>query len=402
MSTVSLAILSILQGSFCLACRYQSQTDRRDQTAKTEAPVSRMVEVKSTLKEDRATTGNWRVKVLTGREGLRSLQFVDESGGWAAGIRNGLYKTSDGGETWEQVTIDDSADLSVSNLFFVNRSEGWVVLTDRKNSDYRLATIKILRTSDGGRTWEVQYSSTGVFVRRIKFLDEQNGWVVGMGTSKDKPRDQTHFVIYTKDGGKTWTDASQRLNQLVADDRGLVMDHITDIHSTSSSNVTLLTLRGKVIGTTNGGAAWSQVGVIESEPDQTCICRIGATGTRRRWVAGGAFSQEGFWGVLLIRQDDASWIRARLPEVHFADVINLSEHEFLASGSVPIYNERSQIGKMSDGVILYSSDDGQNWTIIYRNEKVETIRELAALDSNHIWATSGDGLVLRLDLALEN
>ena len=244
--------------------------------------------------EPRLETG--RVTVLTGRRGLRSLQFFDESGGWAAGNGNGLYKTSDGGETWEQVTIDDSAELSVSNLFFVNRSEGWVVLTDRKNSDYRLATIKIIKTSDGGGKWKVQYSGTGLHVTRIKFLDEQNGWVVGMGTSKDKPIDQVHFVIHTKDGGKTWTDTSQQVNHVVADDRGYVLDDITDIQSTSSSNVTLLSLRGKLIGTTNGGAAWSQVDAIESEPNQTCICRIGTTVSGRRWVAGGTYQPRGYLG----------------------------------------------------------------------------------------------------------
>ena len=111
-------------------------------------------------------------------------------------------------------------------------------------------------------------------------------------------------------------------------------------------------------------------------------------------------SQEGIWGVLLVKKDDASWVRSRLQSVYFADVLNLSAHEYLASGSVPIDNGRSQTGKMSEGVILYSSDDGQNWTIIYRNEKVETIREIMAFDSNHIWATSGDGLVIRLDSAL--
>lgn len=403
-STVSLAILSILLSPFCLACRYQSQVNGRNPTDKNQALMGRMVEVKSKLKEDRATSGNWRVKVLTGQEDLRSLQFVDESEGWAVGIGNGLYKTSDGGETWERVMIADSIGMSVSKLYFVNQSVGWVVLAgeDKNASDHRVSTIKITKTSDGGKTWNVQFTDEGVRISRMKFVDEQNGWAVGMRPYGNNPRQDAHFVVYTKDSGKTWTDTSQQVNQLVADDRGFVMDDITDIHSTSSSNVTLLSLRGKIFGTTNGGAAWSQVDAIESEPNQTCICRIGTTVSGRRWVAGGTYAVEGIWGVLLVRRDDTSWVRSRLQSVYFADVLNLSEHEYLASGSVPIDNGRSQIGNMSEGVILYSSDDGQNWAIIYRNEKVETIRELAAFDSNHIWATSGDGLVLRLDAAREN
>ncbi len=52
----------------------------------------------------------------------------------------------------------------------------------------------VLHSSDGGRSWEVQYTGVTVPLSDLQFVDEQTGWGVGaLGT-----------ILHTRDGGKSW------------------------------------------------------------------------------------------------------------------------------------------------------------------------------------------------------
>jgi len=56
----------------------------------------------------------------------------------------------------------------------------------------------IYRTEDGGKTWEKTQSGTKRLIYGISMADATHGWAVG----------QLSLVLYTEDGGKTWTRQS--------------------------------------------------------------------------------------------------------------------------------------------------------------------------------------------------
>ncbi len=93
-----------------------------------------------------------------------------------------LY-TSDGGQTWTNVTPYFGHTLRA--VHFVNENEGWAV--------GKFGTI--LHTTDGGLTWTLQNPPTQVTLFDVEFSDALHGMAVG----------DSNVVLVTSDGGQTWT-----------------------------------------------------------------------------------------------------------------------------------------------------------------------------------------------------
>jgi hypothetical protein len=100
--------------------------------------------------------------------------------------------TGDGGKHWSEVAVDHPA----ISLFFLNDSLGWMV-TERE----------LLRTSDGGRTWNRIRAPAGL--GRVWFVDTSRGFAVGTPKA----------VYQTVDSGRTWTKvaAAETLSTLPTD-----------------------------------------------------------------------------------------------------------------------------------------------------------------------------------------
>jgi len=83
---------------------------------------------------------------------------------------------------------------SLETLTFVDPMHGWAIDTC-SNVDI-VAICDILATSDGGKTWHVQYRNVGR-LQDLQFLDAQNGFASGKA--------EVFSIVATTDGGNTWT-----------------------------------------------------------------------------------------------------------------------------------------------------------------------------------------------------
>jgi len=81
------------------------------------------------------------------------------------------------------------------DISFFNEKEGWYV------NGYG----KIFKTRDGGQTWEKQLEQQGSFFRAVAFLDEQVGFVGTVGTDYFPNVSDTIPLYGTTDGGVTWS-----------------------------------------------------------------------------------------------------------------------------------------------------------------------------------------------------
>jgi photosystem II stability/assembly factor-like uncharacterized protein len=130
---------------------------------------------------------------------IEGIDFVGENYGWIAapscppptpGRVRYLFRTQDGGRSWEAIenrTWPDSFGLYID---FVTPAEGWSW------------TRPLTFTTDGGRTWRV-HSFIGWGLR---FLSKEKGWAVGfpewtgIGDWSQHPQG----IFHTDDGGRTW------------------------------------------------------------------------------------------------------------------------------------------------------------------------------------------------------
>lgn len=168
---------------------------------------------------------------------IQQIFFVDLFHGWASSFTccpnlrrmTALLRTGDGGETWE-VLSDEEADsrMAVHSLFFVSASEGWAI--DGWQYD-------IVHTMDAGRTWEIQQPRKNSGWNSLFFINDHEGWAAG-----------GDGILHTSDGGQSWDIQLRRGPE----------DHFEAIAFTDGKH-------GWAIGsnvafrTIDGGITWSKI-----------------------------------------------------------------------------------------------------------------------------------------------
>ena len=144
--------------------------------------------------------------------GLATLHFPSAAVGYAAGDVRITVKTEDGGATWRVLVGPElaSGDQRVYQTFFLDPNVG-----------YQVRGTGLFRTTDGGESWQGVIVTLSQGYPIVKFADPEVGWSC-LGRT----------WAYTIDGGKHWTTRQVRFPtdvhafSLPARDRGYVVgDH---------------------------------------------------------------------------------------------------------------------------------------------------------------------------------
>jgi len=122
------------------------------------------------------------------------LEFLDGNIGWISSIGDWAYVTQDGGRSWfGQMTYLYRSPMKVD---FIDHVNGWGITNDRHWNNQTMATeVSVTRTRDGGKTWYYQKAKSGDFpltLKNIRMVNDKIGWAVG-GTNG--------FIFYTNTGG---------------------------------------------------------------------------------------------------------------------------------------------------------------------------------------------------------
>lgn len=384
---------AVVASALCAACVQSIQNDTSAQKLKNlHATPERIVAVGSSITKDNTASMKWDVKKLSGREGLIAVNFLSSTHGWIVSHQGPLYKTTDGGETWQRVEVEMPPDSYVTSAHFDDSYLGWVAVV-RNGPDYfdpQTDESWLMHTSDGGQSWQVQYSSKALQINQVLFVSAHEGWAVGTRRVKRDTLQNDPVVLHTTDQGRHWAETSDELNRMS------VGGNVTSISTGNSARTTLITNAREVFSTNSGEQDWKRVAVIQEEPSQTAMRRIVDSGNESLWVLGGTDGREGMWTMLAqMSSYSGAWTKYRVNGVSLQDVVFLSDGKVLACGSLPTDGElKGTPGRQ--GVILRSADAGRNWTIVYRNAEVKSINSLAAVDPTHVWAVGDNGLVIRL------
>ena len=114
-------------------------------------------------------------------EYLHGVCFLNPDTGFVCGQYCTLLRTTDGGESWDETdTLTYGRFMAIT---FLNNDTGFVV-----------GGNSILRTNDCGENWITLGPHLSVGYNDVFFLDDMHGWVVG----------DYNTVIRTQDGGNNW------------------------------------------------------------------------------------------------------------------------------------------------------------------------------------------------------
>jgi photosystem II stability/assembly factor-like uncharacterized protein len=255
------------------------------------------------------------------------MQFLDATHGWILYDDSRLYRTTDGGQTWQEIRVEPPAWDRPGGLTYRTDLDQLHMVSPQIGFGLDGDGIQLLRTTDGGGTWRTSLITPQrlAFVE-LFFLDALQGWLAGMDGR----------LYHSTDGGRTWNPLP------LSPVRGPLG---TQFLTTNMGYVLETDGRRLVFRTTDGGRSWQQCAPSQTVPDVWgFMLRTPTLG----WAAASN-------GIVLRTTDGClTWqaiqtpVTARLNAIHF-----ITDSLGWAVGD--------------EGTVLKSTDGGLTWTPVQVN-----------------------------------
>jgi photosystem II stability/assembly factor-like uncharacterized protein len=221
---------------------------------------------------------------------MEEIHMVDAVEGWGFGLdqehRRRVVRTGDGGSTWSDVTPSISTAAQGGSLgqtrgaFFLDELRAWLLAGSAGD---RPGQLVLWRTTDGGRSWAsstvLEADSIGQTIL-LRFESEVYGWLIfNYSAYGDSYGAEPMTILRTRDGGQTW----ESLLQVDPSDLGdLPYGGISDLDF-ADANLGVATIdygfstMPSVSWTEDGGIGWTrqELPAPETDPEvfQRSDCR---------------------------------------------------------------------------------------------------------------------------------
>jgi photosystem II stability/assembly factor-like uncharacterized protein len=313
---------------------------------------------------------------------LSSIHMVDAQTGWAVTGKGRIVQTTDGGVHWKDVTPKYPSSLPLAAqqsvvADFLTSSMSWIALS---NAD--AAATLLFRTSDGGQTWQKTTIPTAI-VTQITFIDSQHGWVLSKNPVSASA--ETVEIYSSTDGGGNWAMVSAAYaastdtpspGQLPF---GGTKTGLGFLDATTGWITGNFPLNGYVFFyvTHDGGKTWNR---------QTFPFSPGQASTQIATSPPTFFTTND--GILPV-----SFVTGNASSLDFYVTHNgganwQSTTPLAASATIADFIDMDH-GWASDGTFLYmTSDGGQHWTKLSPGANFKDVTHLDFVSSNIGWAIS--------------
>jgi photosystem II stability/assembly factor-like uncharacterized protein len=356
---------------------------------------------------------------------IRSMSFADIDNGWfvASGTPPILYKTLDGGKTWNLEPLSSDISTSLLKVQFVDKQNGWMMSSKRiyhttnggidwsffdndrniyttfrdmqffnNRSGYFLIDqylkIHLGRTTNGGLRWSLDSSFTPASGSPFfQFKDSLNGCSGGgnfIGTTTDGGKnwnltkklsvnsiciiDSNHLAavgfsgtkLYTTDQGKTWVDFTPP-----------ALMTLTMVKYQSPSFVWAVGGKSILLLSTDQGTTWRRIGI----PSGIGINGMTFPDTTHGWVLDDSAR------IFLTKDFGNTWIQ---------------QTTGLTKGLRSIYFTDSLFGCTvgDNGVTFITTNGGTNWNNVV-NSTLQTLFDVFFINKTNGWAVGQFGTIVR-------
>ncbi len=315
----------------------------------------------------------------TGTENNLHDFFITETAGWIVGDWGTLLKTTDSGQTFAKVDGSVFNRKSLKGIFFVDENYGWIITYNApngKNAGY------VYRTTDGGNTWEEQFTTEAALFN-LHFIDKQTGWVVGDRRS----------VYATTDGGQTWQFITDGSNQRHKSSYGqpeylgkepLHTFTLYDIDFTDTQNGWIVGDLGVILRTSSGGKGkWKHQrgGPRFHNSADAVLLGVDFVSKQLGWVVG----ENGT--ILHTRNGGVTWESQSSPSHLLVGVCAVSPEEGYVVG------DRGAILRTEDGGVEWQAQDSRTTECFGAAHFVSAERGWAVAEAGVVLHTINGGVV---------
>jgi photosystem II stability/assembly factor-like uncharacterized protein len=329
---------------------------------------------------------HWEAQYTTDPSLLHDIHAINARRALAIGqsgiVANDAYLTilltTDSGQTWRNQTSITANDFH--DICFADAEKGWVV------GDSGM----ILHITNGGAngfaSFEQQQSGTRQQLTGVDFFDDKLGLAVGTGISFDSYGNgtRTGIILRTVDGGQSWDSIPQVMNFCMKS------VHFSDAQNAWALRGCHWSEQGAILHSADTGLIWIELESPAGTDEYVCDIRfVGAT---TGWAVGGYMfydwdptDPEDRGRIWATTDGGLSWsMRADAPHtvnaVHFLN----TEQGWAVGG---------QLGMGNEGFILHTTDGGATWS----QQLAGYSREITCvdfIDSLHGWAGCRLGWIL--------
>lgn len=284
--------------------------------------------------------GQWTPLTPVPTSRIEQISFPEGQTGFVAGVDSGLsisrvYKTTDGGNSWNAVNWFQINDVTLLDFYFLDNQNGFVGYRYDSSGSLRSGMVK---TTDGGNNWTdvtPNSSSVGYGTADVYFLNVDTGFY-SIGSD----------IYRTTDAGANWTVSSTQYEG-VND-----MQFIDNQNGIAVGWDGTFAYRAIIWRTQNAGATWDtlQLSTLNSQMEFLSYPAANkAYALNRTSLNNGPFSSNAYEST----DGGMSWDSVNTTS-SLGSFANLSGMYF---GSVD-----SGWVSTSEGIILKTQDGGENWT----------------------------------------
>jgi len=282
-------------------------------------------------------------------QNLNSVFFLNDGNGWICADSCLVFKTADGGDTWQRTYIAASTDAAypLRDIQFVTSDTGFAA----GDSGY------VYVTTDAGATWSSKDSATTKFVHTtinaLYFISGYEGWIVGNGGK----------ISHTTDGGNSWS-SQDTITSLNLYDAEFI-----------SNNGWMVGENGDIFHTLDNGATWQSQG--DTLP---VIPRYGLDfiDPNNGWIAGGPAPY-----IFKTTNGGNFWIGQTGPS------------QYMYSIAMRDINEGWSVGQVAS--IFFTNDGGTNWTFDTTGigqGYTDNFNDVAFIPSGRFWIVGNTGKIV--------
>jgi len=229
-------------------------------------------------------TPRWTVQTSGVNQRLRGVSAVSEQVAWASGAGSTILRTADGGLTWQNFIVSPDK-LDFRDIDAIDAQTAYVMSIGNGPAS------RIYKTTDGGMTWKVQFRNKD----EKAFLDAMSFWDANHGIAFGDSVDKQFYILTTADGGRTWSRVPATNLPPAQGNEGAFAASGTNIALFGKSHAWIGTgaaAKSRVLRTADGGRTWQVADTPLASGPSSGIFSIAFRDAKHGVIAGGDYRKE--------------------------------------------------------------------------------------------------------------
>ncbi|MGV9011659.1 MAG: T9SS type A sorting domain-containing protein [Flavobacteriales bacterium] len=317
---------------------------------------------------------NWQT-VYTGPDYLRSIEFATPQLGFCGALRdfNDIFlKTTDGGDTWQDISGLIPAPLAICGLYATSPQVIY-------GAGVWNGPAYVIRTMDGGNSWtKFDLSNLASRLVDVYFLNDSVGYAAGTA----EPPSSGGVILYTGDRGENWS-----IRHLT----GYNEEYIWKLQSPNngkniygSVESDLIDFGTRFVQTSDSGTTWT---TDLASPDYHYMQAIGFLDTLHGWMGGNILLETIDGGI--------TWSMDTSITTGFYDRFHRVNNGLAYMTGLEIYKYG---GNDLSGIVVTADQPIREWVDAYpipATDEVTLMVHLIARSSAVVSAFASDGTLVR-------